>query len=29
MKKYTLKKVMKPVSGTIEMACSLQSGYGR
>jgi len=29
MKKFTLKKVMKPLNGKIAMACSLQGGYSR
>ncbi len=29
MKKVTLKKVMKPVIGTVSMACTLQGGYSR
>ncbi len=29
MKKFTLKKVMKPLNDEIAMACTLQAGYMR
>ncbi len=29
MKKIILKKVMKPTTGTVAMACTLQGGYAR